>query len=199
LGEADRGLARPALRNYAFAMHNHAAAARPSLYARPRLSSRYIVRHAGDADVEEIAALVNLFADGRTLPRSVEQVALAIDSYVVAVDANGRVAACAALEEYSPSLGEVASVAVRPRDQGKGLGSAVVQGVERIARARGIRELFAMSLVDEFFGGLGYARTAIARYPEKLARYSMLAESGVAIVEKRCFRKRLGRGAAVAA
>jgi amino-acid N-acetyltransferase len=181
-------------------MHNHAAAARPSSYVRPRLSSHYITRRAGDADVEEIAALVNLFAaDGRTLPRSIDQIALAIDSYVVAVDANGRVAACAALEEYSPSLGEVASVAVRPQDQGKGLGSAVVQGVERIARSRGIRELFAMSLVDEFFGALGYTRTAIARYPEKLARYSVLAESGVAIVEKRCFRKRLGRSAAVAA
>ena len=127
------------------------------------------------------------------LPRTLEQIASRIDNYVVAVDPVGRIVACAALEEYSPSLAEVSSVAVAPDHHGKGLGSQVVLGVERLAWARDIEELFAMSLTDEFFLALSYKPTTIARYPEKLARYDTLSRSGVEIVPKRCFQKTLGK------
>ena len=97
--------------------------------------------------------------------------------------------ACAALEEYSPSLAEVSSVAVAPLHHGKGLGTQVVLGVERLARARDIDELFALSLTDNFFLSLSYSPTTISRYPEKLARYDTLSKSGVEVVPKRCFQK----------
>ena len=70
------------------------------------------------------------------LPRTLDQIAARIDNYVVATDESGHVLACAALEEYSPSLAEVSSVAVSPTHHGKGLGTLVVLGVERLARAR---------------------------------------------------------------
>lgn len=124
------------------------------------------------------------------LPRTAQQIALNIDNYVVVVK-GGRVVGCAALEEYSPSLAEVSSVAVSREEHGNGLGSQVVLGVERLARARGIDEIFALSLIDRFFLGLGYAPAAISRYPEKLSRYETLANAGVDIVPKRCFHKRL--------
>jgi amino-acid N-acetyltransferase len=117
-------------------------------------------------------------------------VAINIDNYVVAASA-GRVVACAALEEYSPSLAEVASVAVARSEHGKGLGTDVVLGIERLARARNIGEIFAMSLSDRFFLSLEYAPTSISRYPEKLARYDRLSSEGVGIVPKRCFQKTL--------
>jgi len=66
-----------------------------------------------------------------------------------------------------------------------------VLGVERLARARDIGELFAMSLSDKFFLSLDYAPTSIARYPEKLKRYERLSSNGVDIVPKRCFQKML--------
>ena len=65
-------------------------------------------------------------------------------------------------------------------------------GVERLARARDIEELFALSLTDKFFLSLSYEPTTISRYPEKLARYDALSRSGVEIVPKRCFQKILG-------
>ena len=111
----------------------------------------------------------------------------------MASDASGRVVACAALEEYSPSLAEVSSVAVAPAHHGKGLGTQVVLGVERLARARNIEELFALSLNDKFFLSLSYKPTTISRYPEKLARYDSLSRCGVEIVPKRCFQKVLGK------
>lgn len=143
-------------------------------------------------DVDQISALVTEYAaQGLMLPRTAEQIALNIDNYVVAA-VGSRIIACAALEEYSPSLGEVSSVAVAKSEHGNGLGTQVVLGVERIARARNISELFALSLTDQFFLGLGYEPTSVSLYPEKLARYETLEANGVEIVPKRCFQKQLG-------
>jgi len=153
-----------------------------------------MVRRAVRADAGQILELVTQYAaQGLMLSRTFDQVAGRIDSYVVAADSNGRIVACAALEEYSPSLAEVSSVAVAPTHMGKGLGSQVVLGVERLARARDIDELFALSLTDNFFLSLSYKPTTISRYPEKLARYDTLSKSGVEIVPKRCFQKVLGK------
>jgi N-acetylglutamate synthase-like GNAT family acetyltransferase len=153
-----------------------------------------MVRRAARADAGQILELVSQYAaQGLMLVRTFEQVAARIDNYVVATDNTGRVVACAALEEYSPSLAEVSSVAVAPAQLGKGLGSQVVLGVERLARARDIEELFALSLTDNFFLSLSYKPTTISRYPEKLARYDTLSKSGVEIVPRRCFQKELGK------
>jgi amino-acid N-acetyltransferase len=152
------------------------------------------VRRAARTDAGQILELVTPYAaQGLMLPRAFDQVAARIDNYVVAVDSAGRIIACAALEEYSPSLAEVSSVAVAPAHHGKGLGSQVVLGVERLARARDIEELFALSLTDNFFLSLSYKPTTISRYPEKLARYDTLSKSGVEIVPKRCFQKEIGK------
>ena len=116
------------------------------------------------ADAGQILELVNPYAaQGLMLPRTLDQIASRIDSYVVAADAGGRVIACAALEEYSPSLAEVSSVAVAPAHHGNGLGTQVVLGVERVARSRDIEELFALSLTDQFFLSLSYKPTTISR------------------------------------
>jgi amino-acid N-acetyltransferase len=180
---------------YTFLVHNFpkATASALKLPRAAAASQRATVRRAVRADALQILELVTLYAaQGLMLPRTLDQIATRIDNYVIAVDQNGRVIACAALEEYSPSLAEVSSVAVAPKHHGKGLGSQVVLGVERLARARDIEELFALSLTDNFFLSLSYAPTAISRYPEKLSRYEALTKSGVDIVPKRCFQKMLG-------
>jgi amino-acid N-acetyltransferase len=157
---------------------------------RPRLSSTHIVRGALAADVADIHELVTLnAARGFVLPRSAEEIALAVDDYIVVTDGHDRVRAAAALQEYSPTLGEVVSVVVADHAQGEGLGSMVVLGVEAMARRRGIVELFALTLADRFFEALGYRRAALDRYPEKLARYEALARRGIPLVPKSCFRK----------
>jgi amino-acid N-acetyltransferase len=179
---------------YTFGVHNFPRVSEAPL-RRPRpTGSKNVVRHATRSDVGQIWELVAQYAaQGLMLPRTVDQILSRIDNYVVAADASGRVAACAALEEYSPSLGEVSSVAVAPAHHGKGLGTQVVLGVERLARARNIEELFALSLTDDFFLALDYKPTTISRYPEKLARYEALEKEGVQIVPKRCFQKLLGQ------
>ncbi|HLE56609.1 MAG TPA: GNAT family N-acetyltransferase [Rhodothermia bacterium] len=176
-------------------MHNQSAlAARLTFAQRPGIAGTQtpVIRAATRADVEKIHDLVKGYvAEGLMLPRTPEQIALNIESYIVAVK-GGRVVACAALEEYSPSLAEVSSVAVAREEHGNGIGTQVVLGVERLARARDIDEIFALSLTDNFFLALDYSATAISRYPEKLLRYENLTTAGVEIVPKRCFQKKLG-------
>ena len=181
---------------YTFLVHNFPSASSAALkFSRADSApSKTTVRRAARGDAGSILELVSQYAaQGLMLARTFEQIAVRIDNYVVAVDVAGDVVACAALEEYSPSLAEVSSVAVAPSQHGRGLGSQVVLGVERLARARDIEELFALSLTDNFFLSLSYKPTTISRYPEKLARYDMLSKSGVEIVPKRCFQKILGK------
>lgn len=135
------------------------------------MSDRMVVRMARPGDVAAIVALVNDYASDKVmLPITAERVALALDDFVVAADARGRVRACGALKEYSPSLAEVASLAVARDAHGSGLGRRVVAELESLARMRGTDELFALTLTAGFFEAIGYAVTERARYPEKIRR-----------------------------
>ncbi|HUF29633.1 MAG TPA: GNAT family N-acetyltransferase [Gemmatimonadaceae bacterium] len=128
-----------------------------------------MVRKARRGDVEQIASLIEEYAaEGTMLAKPPSAIELALDDFVVAVDEYDRVLACGALKEYSPSLGEVASVAVARRAHGRGLGRLIVSAVEAIARQREISELFALTLTPAFFAAVGYGVTDRARYPEKV-------------------------------
>ena len=129
------------------------------------------VRKAGAADVWEIAALVNGYAAEEVmLPRTPEQVLAAVDDYVVVTSAHGRLLACAALKEYSPSLAELVSVAVAREAHGRGLGTVVVAEAERLAVKRGFASVFAHTLSPCFFEAVGYRVVDRSVYPEKSGR-----------------------------
>ena len=160
--------------------------------ARSHLSATHAVRPAHAGDVAAIHALVRRYASkGALLPRTRRDIQAAIDDYVVVVDATRRVLACAALSGYSSSLAEVSSVAVARSEQGQGLGTMAVRGVEALARERGIIELFAVTTAEAFFASLGYEPSSVEQYPEKLARYELLRAAGVNVVERACYRKLL--------
>jgi N-acetylglutamate synthase-like GNAT family acetyltransferase len=129
------------------------------------------LRTAQPADVAAIVALVNGYAlDEVMLPITAERVVLALDDFIVAVNERGRVRGCGALKEYSPSLAEVASLAVARDARGDGLGKLLVAELETLARMRGIDELFALTMTAGFFQRAGYVITERARYPEKIRR-----------------------------
>jgi N-acetylglutamate synthase-like GNAT family acetyltransferase len=130
-----------------------------------------VVRRARPQDAAAISRLNNTFAaDGQMLPRTPEMISLAIDDYVVVQNTEGVLLACGALKEYSPSVAEVAAIAVAKEAHGKGLGKAIVSAVEALARKRGVYDVFALTLQPEFFAAIGYLRVDRARYPEKIRR-----------------------------
>lgn len=133
--------------------------------------SRFTLRPARPHDVPDIVSLINGFASQQLmLPKTAESIALALDDFVVATDAHGHLLGCAAMREYSPSLAEVASVAVAPEAHGTGIGAALVRRIERLARARGTAELFALTMAPPFFQSLGYHVVDRAMFPEKVRR-----------------------------
>lgn len=176
-------------------MHKAAQSSAPRVKrstTRPHLSATHVVRPAHAGDVAAIHAIVRRYAaQGALLPRTRRDIRAAIEDYVVVVDTHRRVLACAALSGYSPSLAEVSSVAVARSAQGHGLGTMAVRGTEALARERGIVELFAMTTAEAFFESLGYERSSVEQYPEKLARYELLRAAGVDVVERSCYRKLL--------
>jgi amino-acid N-acetyltransferase len=157
------------------------------------------VRTARLAEAHAIADLNNQYADeALMLRRDPEAVALAIDDYVVAVTPRGTVVGCGALKEYSPSLAEVAAIAVAPEAQGRGLGRQIVAAVEALALKRGVRNVFALTLQPAFFDAMGYAPADRALYPEKLRRDCAGCVRRAACSET-CVEKRLDPGALRAA
>jgi N-acetylglutamate synthase-like GNAT family acetyltransferase len=149
------------------------------------------VRRARPQDAAAISRLNNLFADeGQMLKRSPEVISLAIDDYVVVQNGAGELLACGALKEYSPSVAEVAAIAVSKDAHGKGLGRAIVSAVEALARKRGIYDVFALTLQPEFFARIGYLRVDRARYPEKIRRDCLACARRFACNEI-CFAKNL--------
>jgi amino-acid N-acetyltransferase len=132
---------------------------------------RLVLRRATAADVSDIALLVNEYAaEEIMLPRTEAQVALSVQDYVVATDAHGRLLACGALREYSPSLAELVSLAVAREAHGRGLGRLIVAQVERLAAQRGFTSVFAHTLNPTFFEAVGYREVPRDLYPEKRAR-----------------------------
>ena len=157
------------------------------------------VRRARPWEADAISQLNNTFAnEALMLRRTPEMIAMAIDDYVVAVDARGNILACGALKEYSPSVAEVAAIAVAKEAHGRGLGRAIVRAVEELAVKRGIYDVFALTLQPQFFEAIGYVRVDRARYPEKIRRDCLGCARRFACNEI-CFARQLVVEAAIAA
>jgi amino-acid N-acetyltransferase len=117
----------------------------------------FTVRTAREADAEAISALIaHHVPEGTLLPRSPDFVRERAMEFLVAEDESGLVG-CVHLDEYAPSLAEVRSLAVHPAAQGKGVGVALVESLERLARRRRYATLFAVSNRDSFFLSRGFA------------------------------------------
>ena len=139
-------------------------------------------------DVTTLSELNNQFSpQGLTLPRSESWVANHIDDYRVVRDEHGHVLGCVCLDDYSPSLVELVSLAVRPEHQGKGMGSALIGAAVDLAGRRGYPELFAVSFSDNLFQQCGFRFGDINRYPEKRSRYAKVSDDEWTVGQKHCF------------
>lgn len=151
------------------------------------------VEHANETDIQSVVEMNNRFAPaGLTLARSEAFAYAHLADYRVIRSADGAVLGCVALDEYSPSVVELISLAVDPGVQGCGYGKKLIADAERLARVRGYAELFAVSFSDDLFLSCGFERVALSAYPEKISRYTALDASEIQVGEKHCFAKRLG-------
>jgi amino-acid N-acetyltransferase len=150
------------------------------------------ISYAREYDAAPISALNNRFnADGLTLPRSEAFVEQHLDDYLVIRDDDGQIVGCVCIDEYSPSLVELVSLAVHPAQQRRGLGSRLIDAAVQLARKRGYPEIFAVSFADDLFQRCGFVREDVERYPEKKKRYDQVSADEWTVGHKHCFARRL--------
>ncbi len=127
------------------------------------------IRPARALDVEPMRELIDRYArEDRMLSRTRDFLIEHLRDLLVAEDV-GEFLGCCALAVLTPELAEVRSLAVRPEASGRGVGSALVEACVAEARRLGLRRVFALTLVPEFFERCGFTLTSLGRLPEKSA------------------------------
>lgn len=107
-------------------------------------------------DVSEMLALVEPEVKrGNILPRSEEEVANAIRSYILARNAEEIVGFCS-LYIYTPRLAEVRSLIVSEKYQGQGLGSKLVSLVLDEGKDLGVCDFLVLTYRESMFKKLGF-------------------------------------------
>ncbi|HVR89102.1 MAG TPA: GNAT family N-acetyltransferase [Candidatus Limnocylindria bacterium] len=128
-----------------------------------------MVRAALGSDVDAIQTLIDVYAhEDRMLSRTREFLAANLEDFQVAVD-DDTFAGCCALAPLTPELAEIRSLAVAPDAGGRGVGRALVAACVARARSIGLRRVFALTLVPDFFERCGFVLTSLGRLPEKSA------------------------------
>lgn len=155
------------------------------------MNSRITAAH--ETDISQLLSLNNRYsAAGLTLVRTPDFAANHLPDYRVLRDAQGGIIGCVALDEYSPSVVELISLAVDEDVHGNGYGRQLIQAAVDLATSRGYTDLFAVSYSDELFLSCGFDHVPLGTYPEKIARYSK-DKTEIEVGEKHCFAKRLTR------
>jgi amino-acid N-acetyltransferase len=127
------------------------------------------IRPARVEDVDSMRELIDTYAaDDRMLSRSREFLVEHVRDFVIA-EQDGEFLGCCALAVLTPDLAEVRSLAVRPESGGRGIGAALVEACVAQARRLGLRRVFALTLVPQFFERCGFTLTSLGRLPEKSA------------------------------
>ena len=114
-------------------------------------------------------ALIDRYAaEDRMLERSDAFLRANLEDFMVADD-DGTFLGCGALAVLTGDLAELRSLAVAPEAGGRGVGKAIVLASVDRARTHGLRRVFALTLVPDFFTKCGFTLTSLGRLPEKSA------------------------------
>lgn len=137
------------------------------LHDGPPADTSWTVRKAGMADIHPILHLVNGYAArGIMLPRTEFEVSEAIRDFTV-VTRGVDLLGCGALHFYSPTVGEIRSLAVADAAKTQGVGRKLVEALVTEAQAFELNAVFAFTYVVEFFSKLGFQETERGLLPLK--------------------------------
>ncbi len=125
------------------------------------------IRPAKLTDIPALLHLINAYAsDGIMLPRTEFEMAENIRDFQIAWE-DGRLVGCGALHFYTPTSGEVRSLAVEPGLKTRGIGRMLVESLEAEARANDLESVFAFTYVAGFFRKLGFLEVDREELPLK--------------------------------
>src|ERR1017187_8776653 len=127
----------------------------------------FVVRKAGMHDIGPILGLINGYAaKGIMLPRTELEVSEDIRDFSAIVTA-GRLVGCGALHFYTPSIGEIRSLAVAQDAKTHGMGRRLIEALVREASNYSLDAVFAFTYVPGFFGRMGFEEVERGELPLK--------------------------------
>ncbi len=122
----------------------------------PDAAVELTVRKAVMHDIHSILALINGYAaKGIMLPRTEFELSEAIRDFTVVL-ASGELLGCGALHFYSPTIGEIRSLAVEERAKTHGVGRRLVEALVKEAQLYELDAVFAFTYVANFFQKVGF-------------------------------------------
>ena len=114
------------------------------------------IRAARTTDVRAIRDLIDVYsADGSLLSKATVTIFEQIQEFLVA-EVDGTVIGCGALHVMWEDLAEVRTLAVRPDQARHGIGSQILEQLLTNARELGIKRVFCLTFMKEFFGRHGF-------------------------------------------
>jgi amino-acid N-acetyltransferase len=133
----------------------------------PHREPEVSIRKASMLDIHALLKLINGYAaEGVMLPRTEFEMSENIRDFTLAFS-GGALVGCGALHFYTPTTGEVRSLAVDPAIKTRGIGRAIVEALEREARDCGLHSIFAFTYVTKFFEKLGFHEVERGELPLK--------------------------------
>ncbi len=133
------------------------SALRPESVDYETVANKHIeVRKASMQDIPALLALINGYAaKGVMLSRTEFELSENMRDFMVAYD--GRtLAGCGALHFYSPTMGEIRSLAVAESHKKQGIGRLIVDALVHEAKLYGLDAVFAFTYVEGFFAKAGF-------------------------------------------
>ena len=126
------------------------------------------VRKAAMRDIHPLLGLINAYAaNGIMLPRTEFEISENIRDFIV-VNFDDRLVGCGALHFYTPTAGEVRSLAVDPTLKTRGLGRLIVDKLQQEANDNELHAMFAFTYVPGFFRKMGFRAVERGELPLKV-------------------------------
>ena len=124
-------------------------------------------RKARMCDIAPILALINGYAaKGIMLPRTELEMSENIRDFSVVL-AGGRLVGCGALHFYTPTTGEIRSLAVAEDAKTHGVGRRLVEALVLEAQENSLDAVFAFTYVPDFFRKVGFEQVERGMLPLK--------------------------------
>ncbi len=126
------------------------------------------IRKASVRDAEGIRKLINAYAsENRMLARSLSEIFENIRDYHVAEE-DGQIVGSCALHIFWEDLAELRSLAVRRDQVGKRLGMDLMKHVLSEAPSLGIRRVFILTAIPDYFAKSGFRPIGKSDLPQKI-------------------------------
>jgi amino-acid N-acetyltransferase len=132
------------------------------------LDDQVTIRKATMRDIPAILQLINSYAaNGIMLPRTEFEMSENIRDFTVTYFGS-QLLGCGALHFYTPTSGEIRSLAVAPEAKNKGVGVFLTTALEKEAINNNLHAIFAFTYVPDFFRKLGFQQVDRGQLPLKV-------------------------------